>query len=211
MRWLPIFLLAAVIIAVAHLIDPLAFRYFRLDTVYDADWGRLLRVQGFLPLWLLAGLALMRQDRDPIRLAFRGRGGLLMAGATLGGASAELLKLLIRRLRPGEFGEYVFRPFTDRPFYTGGLGMPSSHSLVAFGAAAILSRLFPRARWIWWGLAWGCGLTRVAAGRHFFSDVVVAAIVGWLVGALVWRWRAGLGAGPAADNSASTGPAPSGA
>jgi len=190
MRWLPLFVLALIVIAVAHLLDPLAFRYFRLEGVYGADWGRLLRVQGFLPLWLLAGLALMLEDVDRGRRLLRGRGGLLIAGATLGGAAAELLKLLIRRLRPGEFGEYVFRPYTDRPFSTGGLGMPSSHALVAFGAAAVLSRLFPRARWIWWGLAWGCGLTRVAAGQHFFSDVVVAALIGWLLGALVWRWRA---------------------
>ena len=67
--------------------------------------------------------------------------------------------------------------------------MPSSHALVAFGAAAVLSRIYPRARIIWWGLAWGCGLSRVAAGAHFLSDVVAAAVIGWLAGWLVWRWR----------------------
>jgi membrane-associated phospholipid phosphatase len=176
-------------IIIAHLLDPLAFRYLRLEHIYEEDWGRMLRVMGFLPLWILAATALALHDRTPVRALVRSRAGLLVLGAGLGGLVAELLKLLIRRGRPGELGEYVFRPFTERPFSTGGLGMPSSHALVAFGAAAILSRIFPRAWPVWWLLAWGCGLSRVAAGAHFLSDVVVAALVGWAVGALVWRWR----------------------
>jgi membrane-associated phospholipid phosphatase len=184
-----IFLVLATAIVIAHLLDPVTFRYVRVEGVNDEDWGRMLRVMGFVPLWLAAGAALMLHERTPQRLLVRGRGGLIIAGALLGGAVAELLKLVIRRLRPGELGEYVFRPFTERPLSTGGLGMPSSHALVAFGAAAVLSRIFPRARVIWWGLAWGCGFTRIASGAHFLSDVVVAACVGWLVGALLWRTR----------------------
>ncbi|MEX0907648.1 MAG: hypothetical protein WD054_04905, partial [Gemmatimonadota bacterium] len=124
----PLLLVAffAAAIVVAHLLDPLAFRFLRLENVYGEDWGRMLRVMGFLPLWLLAGIALMRHERAPWRTALHSRGGLLIAGATLGGIVAELTKLVVRRRRPGEFGEYVFRPFTERPFSTGGLGMPSS-------------------------------------------------------------------------------------
>jgi membrane-associated phospholipid phosphatase len=180
--------LAAIVLA--HLLDPLAFRYLRVEDVYGSDLGRMLRVMGFVPLWLAAGAALALHDGTRLRELPRSRSGLIMAGSILGGAAAELLKLLVRRLRPGELGEYVFRPFTERPFSTGGLGLPSSHALVAFAAAAVLSRTFPRARVVWWSLAWGCGLSRVAAGAHFLSDVVVAAVVGWLVGAVVWRWRA---------------------
>lgn len=201
MRVVPFILLSAVAVAIAHLLDPLAFRYLRLDDIYGRDWGRMLRVLGFLPLWLVAGAALILEDRDSGRRLVRGRGALLIAAATLGGASAELLKLVFRRLRPGELGEYVFRPFTERPFSTAGLGLPSSHALVAFAAAAVLSRLFPRAWWLWWALAWGCGLTRVAAGAHFLSDVAAAAVVGWLVGAFVWRWRS-VAATPATPSAA---------
>jgi membrane-associated phospholipid phosphatase len=39
---------------------------------------------------------------------------------------------------------------------------------------------------VWWALAWGCALTRVAAGAHFFSDVTVSFVGGWAVGNLVW-------------------------
>jgi membrane-associated phospholipid phosphatase len=189
-RQVKLFIAIAVIaIVTAHVLDGAVFRHVRIDGVHDRDWGRMLRVMGFLPLWLFAGAALMLHEGTPLRRAWRSRGGLLIAAASLGGIAAELLKLVFRRLRPGEFGEYVFRPFTERTFSTGGLGLPSSHALVAFGAAAILSRMFPRAWVVWWTLAWGCSFTRVAAGAHFFSDVVVAAVVGWAVGALVWRWR----------------------
>lgn len=176
-------------IVLAHILDPFAFRHFRIENVYGEDWGRMLRVMGFVPLWIAAGAALMLEERTPWRRMARSRGGLIIAGSIVGGIAAELTKLIVRRRRPYELGEYVFRPFTERTFSTGGLGMPSSHALVAFGAAAVLSRIYPRARVIWWGLAWGCGLTRVASGAHFLSDVVGAAVIGWLVGALVWKWR----------------------
>lgn len=192
-------------IVIGHLLDPLAFRLLRLDDIYGEDWGRMLRVMGFLPLWLAAASALALHERTPWRRIHRSRAGFLVAGATLGGIVAELAKLVFRRRRPGELGEYLFRPFADRPLSTGGLGLPSSHALVAFGAAAILARIFPRARIVWWALAWGCGLSRVAAGAHFLSDVVVAAVLGWLVGAFLWRYAPAT-IRPAAAHPSSTTP-----
>jgi membrane-associated phospholipid phosphatase len=178
---------------VAHLLDGLAFEYVRYPEVNSQDWGRLLRVQGFLPTWLLAAAALALHDHErPLR--FR-RANLLFFSPALSGLAGEILKISIRRLRPGETGEYMFRAFSERPFSSGGFGMPSSHAVVAFGAAAMLSRLFPRAWPVWWLLGWGCGLTRVLHGRHFVSDVVLSAIVGWLIAALLWsKWPATNGA-----------------
>lgn len=179
------FLIIAILsLILAHLLDRLVFEQLRYPEVNSEDWGRLLRVMGFLPTWLLAALALGLHDRlEPGR--FR-RAYLLFFSPALSGLAGEVLKILIRRLRPGETGEYVFRSFAERTFSSSGLGMPSSHAVVAFGAAAMLARLFPRAWPIWWTLGVGCGLTRILHGRHFLSDVVLAAIVGWLVAALLW-------------------------
>lgn len=174
-------------VLVAHLLDGFAFAHLRIDGVNDKDWGRLLRVMGFVPTWLAAAAALALHDGTPLRRLHRARAGALIFGPALGGAAAELVKLLVRRLRPGELGEYVFRPYTERPFSTGGLGMASSHAAVAFAAATVLSRIFPRAWLVWWGLGWGCAFTRVASGAHFLSDVVAAAVLGWVVGVLLWR------------------------
>lgn len=183
-----------VAIAAAHLVDGIAYRYIAIDGIYDEDWGRMLRVMGFAPLWLVVAIALVLHDA-PYAVLSRwtrwARGALLVAGVAAAGILGELLKLLLRRERPrAHEGEYVFRSFTERPFSSGGLAWPSSHAIVAFGAAAVLSRLFPRARWVFWGLAWGCGLSRVADGAHFVSDVVTAAVAAWLVVDQIWRWHA---------------------
>jgi membrane-associated phospholipid phosphatase len=107
----------------------------------------------------------------------------------VGGIVAEVLKLLFRRERPeAHAGAYVFRSWRDHAVSTAGLSLPSSHALVAFAAAAMLARLYPRARWLCFALAVGCALTRVLARAHFLSDVTLAAIVGWAVAAMVWRW-----------------------
>lgn len=176
----------------AVLVDGWAYEHLVVQDVYDEDWGRLLRVMGFWPLWLLMAAALVLHDWPAGGAGvWRGalaRGWMLISAVTVSGIAGELLKLLLRRERPrAHAGEYFFRSFTDRPFSSSGLALPSSHAVVAFGAAAMLSRLFPRAAPVWWLLAVGCALTRVMAQAHFVSDVVVSFLVGWVVAAWLWR------------------------
>lgn len=185
-------LIATVAIAGAHLVDGWFYANYVLPEVYEDDWGRLLRIIGYFPTWVLAASALVLTDwprgRPGRRIPAFHRGLLLFGGVAAGGIAAEILKLLFRRERPrAHDGEYFFRSFADRPFHSGGLALPSSHALVAFAAAAMLSRLFPRAAPVWYLLAVGCGMTRVAAQAHFVSDIAVAAVIGWLVVALIWR------------------------
>ncbi len=180
-RWL---LVSVIAIAAAHLLDETAWRLVRVPSVYDKDWGRLLRSMGFLPTWLLIATAFWLQVREPLQR--RAGTWLLVLGPTLGGLSAEVLKLLSRRLRPDpEQFVYAFRSFAEGPFSNRGMGLPSSHTLVAFAGAFALARLFPRARWVFYVLAAGCGLSRVMATAHFLSDTVVAACVAWGVVAAI--------------------------
>jgi len=187
------FLLAALVaVVLAHLLDYWAYIHLAAPKFADTDLGRLLRIQGFLPTWILVGAALVMYDW-PLRIdgaagaAWR-RGLLLVGSATLGGGLAEVVKILVRRLRPSAgAGEYLFRPWSERTFSTSGLAMPSSHVLVAFGALAMLARLFPRARPVWYLLALGCAYSRVAAGAHFLSDVTVAAVLGIATAELLVR------------------------
>ena len=185
-RWL---LVSGAAIVAAHLLDDVAWRTVRVPGVYEKDWGRLLRSMGFLPTWLLLALAWwLQQEERPTRKTGT---TLLVLGPLLGGLAAELLKLLVRRLRPDpELFGYAFRSFTDGPWSNRGMGMPSSHTLVAFAGAFALARLFPRARWVFYLLAGGCGLSRVMATAHYLSDTVVAACVAWgVVAALDSRLR----------------------
>ncbi len=168
-------------------LDHWAYESMVYTNVYEQDWGRLLRILGFWPTWIIAGLCLWLNERD-VTVSARRRATLLVASPAVAGIADELLKLLLRRERPdARHGEYVFRAFADRPFSGAGIGSPSSHAAVAFGAAGVLIHLFPRARWVWLALAAGCAITRVLARAHFLSDVVGGAILGlttsaWLTG-----------------------------
>ena len=185
-----IVLLSALAIVLAHLGDQWAWLHLEQPGVYDHDLGRMLRVVGFLPIWLLLAVALWLQGGD------RRRALLLGLTPALGGLAAEVLKILLRRERPGlHDGAYYFRPFSDRFWSTTDIGLPSSHAMVAFSGAWILCRLYPKAWPIWLLLAGGCALTRLQAHAHFLSDVAVAALAGYVVVALVWR-RFGAGLKP---------------
>lgn len=172
-------------IIVAHLLDGWAWAHLARPGVYDNDFGRMLRVVGYLPVWLALGCAVWLQTRD-LRRAL-----LLSLTPALGGLVAEVMKLTLRRERPGlHDGEYVFRAFGDQPWSSKALGLPSSHALVAFTGTWLLCRLYPRAWPVWLALGAGCALTRLQAHAHFLSDVVVAAVAGYLTVAAVWRqWK----------------------
>lgn len=176
----------------ACLLDPWAYAQWHDPKVYERDWGRMLRIVGFLGTWLAVAIAIALQEgADATRrpLAKR-RAQLLFWSAALGGLVAEVGKLLFRRERPEVHGgEYGFRAFSERTWSTSGLALPSSHTLVAFAGAAMLARLYPRARWVGYTLAAGCAATRVMARAHFLSDTVMAAGLGWIVAfALTRRW-----------------------
>ncbi len=175
-------LVALVAIVAAHLGDRWAWHHLVARGVYDHDTGRMLRTIGYLPFWLIAGLALWLQSRD------RRRALLLALTPGVAGLIDELLKILSQRERPGlHDGAYVFRSFTGAWWKTSDIGLPSSHAIVAFSAAWILCRLYPRASVVWIGLATGCAITRVAAQAHFLSDVTVAAVAGLVVAEGMWR------------------------
>jgi membrane-associated phospholipid phosphatase len=175
----------ATVLAIA--LDPVTWAHLRYPSVYNHDWGRLLRVMGSLVLWIPLALAiwLEQRRREPqlARMSWR-----ILAAPVVAGAVAELLKIAVRRERPDlHDGGYFFRRLAERPFDTHDLGFPSSHAAVAFAGAAVLARLYPRAGAVAYLLALGCAASRVLAQAHFASDVVAGGIAGWAIGAWLGR------------------------
>jgi membrane-associated phospholipid phosphatase len=203
--------LAAVAIGAATRVDGWTYRHFVMLDVYEHDWGRLLRMVGYLPtrVAVAAGAAAADRRVRSWREAATTTCAFVLYAATLGGLVAEPLKIVIRRDRPDAgLGTYVFRAWSDRPLSSAGFGMPSSHAIVAFGAAAMLWRVYPRGRALWVALAIGCAATRVASHAHFLSDVVVAAMLGPVVAVAVTRGVAGVihhpaNAGPFMETSSA--------
>lgn len=177
---------AGLALAAAHVLDWLVYPGLHVDGVNERDWGRLLRVMGYAPTWLAMAGAFWLEGRGsgtPAGDDSRATARAILLAVIVGGLAAEALKLLIRRERPNaEAGSYIFRGFADDPLSTRNLGMPSSHAMVAFAGAAALARRYPRAAPVLYGLAAGCGVTRVLAQAHFLSDVVAAAIGGTAAG-----------------------------
>ena len=176
--------------AATFLVDKAVYDLLHAPNVYDKDFGRLLRVMGFAGTWVaLAAAVGLQQGADPAnRSLAKRRAWLLFWSPMLAGGIAELLKIVLRRERPAiNDGLYGFRPWDERTWNGAGLAFPSSHAAVAFGGAAMLARLFPRARWVGYTLAAGCAATRVFARAHFVSDVVLAAGIGWLTAWLLSR------------------------
>jgi len=183
---------AALAITLAFLLIPAladqwVFAHWSHPNVYGTEWGRLLRIMGWWPTWVIAAIALYLQQRGSDASRASRHAWLLVGSPALAGVICEGLKLMIRRERPGPWhGESVFRAFSDHPWSTAGLATPSSHTMVAFGALAMMARIFPRATGIWYALAWGCGLTRILDHAHFVSDVTFAAVLGWAVAWGLW-------------------------
>jgi membrane-associated phospholipid phosphatase len=183
-------LLAGALMLAAILLDPWVWGRLGNPSVDQHDWGRLLRVSGSLVFWAPLALAVGLERRARAGVSRSGAWKLL-AAPLLAGALAELLKLLIRRERPGlHAGTYAFRGFSERLLDSHDLGFPSSHSTVAFAGAAVLARLYPRAAPVGYALAFGCAATRLLSQAHFTSDVVAGGIIGWAVGSWLGRGEA---------------------
>ena len=128
---------------------------------------------------LLVVWALDRGRRRPLLLA--------IVATLIAGGAATGLKLAIGRERPYlTEGVSVWRgphwPRAHQPDSS----LPSGHTAAAFALALALSRLYPPARGVFLTFAAACGASRALSGKHYLSDVLVGAWLGWEVAGVVW-------------------------
>jgi membrane-associated phospholipid phosphatase len=183
---------AALFITLAFLVVPAlgdqwAYSQLYIPRIYDRDWAMALRATGTLYVWIPVALIfwLVQREQDP-NLAKK-RVWLVLGSPVLAGLLCEVMKLVIRRERPDvDHGQWVFRAWSDHTFSSAGLATPSSHTMVAFGAATMMARMYPRARWVFYTIALGCGATRMLSHAHYLSDVTFGALLGWAVAWGIW-------------------------
>ncbi|MCB9846042.1 MAG: phosphatase PAP2 family protein [Phycisphaeraceae bacterium] len=178
------------VLVVSALLDSVVWLRFSehnpaaLHQIEISGWYQTLRQAGYVPAWVAIALAIdfaglrrqkwgWRPSAPPVTLG-------VVVSILIAGAAVEVLKPAIGRLRPeASGGEYVFAPLWTNPALTS-YSTPSSHAAIAFAGAFALARTFPGAAWLLIGIAVGCGVTRLIAGAHYLSDIVLAALVGWL-------------------------------
>lgn len=99
------------------------------------------------------------------------------------GIAADLVKLLVVRIRPHhfDFSGGLWQTFGEwLPIGSGGSGNQSflsGHTAVAVALAIALVWLYPRGVWVFFGLAVLAACQRVASGAHYLSDVLFAGAV----------------------------------
>lgn len=98
------------------------------------------------------------------------------------GVLTQAVKIVVGRARPyTDLGTHYFLPFRTATRYN---SFPSGHTSQAFSLAAVIAAHAQRraVRFAAFGAASVVGIARIAADRHFASDVVAGAILGTVVG-----------------------------
>jgi len=124
-------------------------------------------------------IMLILAARGDVRTALR----MVSAVATVYGAS-ELIGLAWRRERPFVHLDRVEELLAHAPHRS----FPSRHVASGLAMATIARPRHPKTGQIMAGLAWLLGLSRVAAGLHYPSDVLAGAVLGLSVG-YAWRMK----------------------
>ena len=111
-------------------------------------------------------------------------GKALMLSFFAAGISVQILKHIIGRARPAITESFVMIGPTLEKRYD---SFPSGHSAVVFCFACVLSRQFPQFRIAFYCIASIIGLMRVVDLSHFPSDVAAGALLGVIIGNILWE------------------------
>lgn len=122
----------------------------------------------------------------------------IICGIVAQALCTDLLKWLIGRPRPCDYDNPALTP-PPPGFYGPGHDFnscPSGHAAFGFMLATVAAAYFPRWRWLAYALATFIACGRLMLDKHYLSDVILGAALGYLIAYLLLRiW-------PAEDNAA---------
>jgi len=96
------------------------------------------------------------------------------------------LKIAIKRSRPFQTGIVSLLPaLQNKSYLLWNFSFPSFQAMLVFSAIPILSKEFPKFKYVWIILAGLVAFSRVYFGVHYLSDVLVGGLIGYLIGIFV--------------------------
>ncbi len=166
-------------------------RTFR-SWIETADHGLMRRLHRWsAPQWFQWWMVASTRGGDgwlwyalgAVLIAAGGREGLLAAGESAAIALFQYLKRKAGRRRPCELQPHCWARMLPPDEFS----FPSGHTMTAFAVVVPTAAHFPETAPVLYACAASIGLSRVALGMHFLSDVVAGGVLGWLLGSLAHR------------------------
>ena len=94
-----------------------------------------------------------------------------------------LLKIIVQRPRPFSLGIVQTLPIlAESHFFWDSFSFVSFHAMLVFCAIPILAMEFKKLKYFWIAFAVIVSFSRVYFGLHFLSDVMVGALLGFIIG-----------------------------
>lgn len=151
----------------------------RIEFLNDIFMGLTFASSGIIIFFILTSLFLWREHK---------RRWILPLWFTLGISAlvSFLLKIIVQRSRPFQLAIVSTLPILAKNSHlTWNLSFPSFQAMLAFCAIPILSKEFPRLKYVWIIFASLIAFSRVYFGLHFLSDVIAGGLIGYLIGAII--------------------------
>jgi hypothetical protein len=82
--------------------------------------------------------------------------------------------------------QYPYGSKSTGEFWENGKSFPSGHSAASWAFASALAHRYPQKRWVKWSayaFATAVSLSRIPAKKHYPSDILVGATIGYVTGA----------------------------
>lgn len=152
---------------------------------WDQFWLLVTRIENWIPLYIIFFI-LFWKTLSRKRAILATLSTVILVLLTLGITS--IVKNSVTRLRPSNTPELegyvrVLQENTDFSFFSG-------HSAVSFAVTVfIILILRSRIKWIWLLFIWPFlfAISRIFVGVHYPGDLLIGAIVGTILGILMWK------------------------
>ncbi|MEK6741814.1 MAG: phosphatase PAP2 family protein [Nanoarchaeota archaeon] len=99
-----------------------------------------------------------------------------------------LLKVVVQRQRPYQLELVsVAQGLAENAHKVWDFSFPSFQAMMVFCAVPLLSKEFPKFKYVWVIFACLVAFSRVYLGVHFLSDVIAGALIGYMIGYFIMR------------------------